>query len=393
MVMNLVGNQKILEGLRRQLVWYALAAVGVYGVSFAFIRRGWDSENAFRWLIAALCVFGYSLWFIWSNLIENRRTGETSLLRDLGAGNLVSILRGILIGILYGLIFIPKPPGWLAWVPGMLYSAVALADIADGALARLTNHATRLGEVLDLYLDGLGVLAATALLVQYGQVPMWYVLIGLARYLFLSGMWLRERLGKKNFPLPPSTRRRWLAAVQMGFVSILLFPLFSPPATMVVAYVFGFSLLASFLWDWLYVGGMISQEKVENYSGISHFAASWIPLGIRLVVLAASLPILASLRHHDPYLSTSWVVLVLLVTGTAGRSAAMVGLLLLGLFQLSNPLSPGQLFLGILYALILLLGSGAFSLWQPENSIIYKKIGEKPLPKQSKDTTHHFPSF
>jgi CDP-diacylglycerol--glycerol-3-phosphate 3-phosphatidyltransferase len=381
MVMNLAGNQKILEGLRRQLIWYALVAIGFYGVSFAIIRRGWGSENASRWLVVALCVFGYSLWFIWSNLKENRRTGETGLLLDLGAGNLVSISRGILIGFLYGLIFIPKPSGWLAWVPGMLYSAAALTDIADGALARLTNHATRLGEVLDMYLDGLGMLAATALLAQYETVPRWYVLIGLARYLFLSGMWLRERLGKKNFPLPPSVRRRWMGAVQMGFVSIMLFPLFSPPVVIVVADVFGFSLLVSFLWDWLYVSGVVNPEMVRSFSGISSFVASWIPIGIRLVILVASLPVLVSSRNPDPYFWTSWVVLVLIVTGTAGRSAALLGLLLLGLFQLSKPLTPSQLFLGILYALILLLGSGVFSLWQPENGLIYKKIGEKPLPK------------
>jgi CDP-diacylglycerol--glycerol-3-phosphate 3-phosphatidyltransferase len=377
-------NQKILASLRWRWGWYALLVIIFFAEGFFLLTEAWRLEDAWRWLALSLAVFVYELWTLWGNLKENHRPGEETLLPGLGAGNLVSLFRGALIAALYGFLFSPAPAGWLTWVPGVLYTVAALVDYIDGALARLTNHATRLGEILDMYFDGLGMLAATALIVQYGQVPVWYLFIGLARYLFLFGMWLRERLGKRNYPMPPSVRRRGMAAVQMGFVFVMLWPLFSPPGTHVVAYAFGLPLLIGFLWDWFYVSGVVSSDTIERYSSIKDFILRWVPVGLRLGVLLCALPALLSAAEQSLLVQFGWIVLILVVVGAAGRVASIAGLIVIGLLQMAAPLAQVQLMQGILYSLILLLGTGAFSLWKPEEVLIYQKLGERPLRRFQK---------
>ena len=325
---------------------------------------------------------------VWRNLEANQRTGEETLLAGFGAGNLASLFRGALIAALYGFLFSPLPDGWLAWLPGVLYTTAAIVDGVDGALARLTNHTTKFGEIMDMYYDGLGMLVATGLIVQYGRVPAWYLLIGMVRYFFLFGMWLRIRLGKVNHVMPPSVRRRGMAALQMGFVSVMMWPLFSPPATQVLAYAFGLPLLAGFLWDWLYVSGVISAESTLREKYWRNTIQDWAPVGLRLGVLACALP---ALLTQSGFLWIEWIVYVMLLIGAAGRAASIAGLIALGFLQFTAPLTSAQLFQGILYAFILLLGTGAFSIWEPENALIYKKIGEKPLTDASIHGTsqHH----
>jgi CDP-diacylglycerol--glycerol-3-phosphate 3-phosphatidyltransferase len=367
-------NEMNLAGLRRQWAAYALAGSLFFLGSFFCLMAWWVPAYAGRWLVCSLGVFGYELWTVGKNLKTNHRAGEENLLDSLGAGNLASLFRGALIAALYGFLISPLPEGWLAWMPGVLYTTAAAMDVVDGALARLTNHTTQFGDIMDMYFDGLGMLAATALIVQSGRVPAWYLLIGLARYLFLFGMGLRQRLGKINHPMPFSVRRRWMAAVQMGFVSLMMWPLFSPPATQIVAYAFGFPLLLGFLWDWLYVSGVITPEIIWHYKTWANTARRWVPVGLRLALLISAVPAMlngSSLRWIE------WIIYLLLLIGAAGRAASIVGLVLLGFLQHGVPLSPAQLIQGILYTFILLLGTGAISSWTPENALIYKKIGEK----------------
>ena len=96
------------------------------------------------------------------------------------------------LGLLAGFVFLPQPSGGLAWLPALLYTLAIMADYLDGYFARLTHHATVLGEILDIEFDALGILMATSLAVHYGQLPWWYLPIGLSRYLFLFGIWWRR---------------------------------------------------------------------------------------------------------------------------------------------------------------------------------------------------------
>jgi CDP-diacylglycerol---glycerol-3-phosphate 3-phosphatidyltransferase len=327
------------------------------------------------------------------------------LLPALGWGNLLTWLRGLWIVWLAGFLFLPRPEGWLAWLPGLLYLVAALADLFDGYLARRSNMLSRLGEKLDLLLDGLGVLLAAVLVVQYGQVPFWYLLVGLARYLFLAGVWLRKQLRKPVSDLPPSASRRPLAGAQMGFIAVMLFPVFSPPATTLAATLFGLPFLIGFARDWLAVSGAVKTVKAGPIGGLAegrtsrvlHSAAAWLPVFLRLLVVGLIIALLSDQLGAIPrLLAWSWdlasgeqalawfyamlaleiLAAMLLGLGAAGRLAALAVLLSLGLYLQVSGMTLLVLATAIGATGLFFLGTGPFSLWAPEKALIGKRLGE-----------------
>jgi phosphatidylglycerophosphate synthase len=178
-----------------------------------------QSPYPWRWLFMFGLALAYLLWVLWRGLPANHRPGENDLLPTLGLGNFFSNSRGFILVLFCGFLFSPWPDsGWKVWLPGLLYTLAALPDFVDGAAARLTNHVTKLGETLDISIDSLGVLGVSMLSVQYGQAPWWYIFVGLARYIFLGGIWLRQKLNLPVYNLPYSVRRRSLAR-QMALAS------------------------------------------------------------------------------------------------------------------------------------------------------------------------------
>ncbi len=140
-------------------------------------------------------------------------------------------------------------------MPGVLYSMAITADHFDGYIARLRNETSVFGKRLDQDFDALGTLIGALLAFQYGRVPLWYVSVGLACYFFHLGIWVRNMLGKTVHPLPPSTCRRIMASLQMVFIAVILFPIFSFPTTALAAGIFMIPVMTGFLWDWLIVCG------------------------------------------------------------------------------------------------------------------------------------------
>ena len=196
-MLNANGSaNNILNGLRLRWGIFVALSAGFAILGYLVLRLAWTPENALRWLILASSVLVYQSAVLGRNLDKNHRAGEAALLPGLGPGNLMTLLRGFLVAGLVGFLFSPRPQGWLIWAPGILYSLADFADFLDGFLARRTNQATRLGEVLDISFDGLGVLAAALLAVQYGQVPIWYLSVAVARYVYLAGIgFLKSRAG------------------------------------------------------------------------------------------------------------------------------------------------------------------------------------------------------
>jgi len=187
--------------------------------------------------------------------------------------------------------FFTSTAGWLAWAPGILYSLAIAADGLDGYLARRGNRATRLGATLDMSFDGLGVLVAGLLLIQYGQVPPWYILAACARYAFLAGEWVLRRKGKPIHALPYSPQRRIFAGIQFMFIAVVLFPVFSPPLTWWAATLFSLPFLAVFLRDWLVVSGVLfpdfrptSELMVKQYLPVVKFI---LRLGLAVLAIVA----------------------------------------------------------------------------------------------------------
>jgi len=285
---------------------------------------------------------------------------------------------------LAGFLFSPWPgdrqPGILPWLPAAFYFLACVSDFLDGTLARLTNHTTRLGEVLDMEYDSLGVLVSVLLVIFYGQAPAWFLLIAAARYLFIGGIWLRQRRGLPVYDLPKSTRRRVLAGMQMGFLAFLLMPVFRPPGTLWVATVFGIPMLVGFVWDWLAVSGVIRPSPHRRIIELN--LAKWSAFGLRVAAVGLIIfQLMAgnSLSQADKSL-IFWmsVVLIMLTFGLLGRVAAFLGLMILGRYQMTTSLEAAQLSLGLVFTGLLILGTGPYSLYAPEDRLIFQRIGEDP---------------
>jgi CDP-diacylglycerol--glycerol-3-phosphate 3-phosphatidyltransferase len=394
------GSQEIriaLGGLKKRIfILFAVQATLLW-MGYQAMLIWWIPQYAFRWLGIAVVSSAALLGVIWHSLADNYPSGKKDLLTSLGAGNVLTIIRGFLICFLAGFLFSPWPLGWIAWIPGLMYSLAALADLFDGYLARRSGQVTRFGEILDMRLDGLGVLIASILLVQYDQVPAWYLLVGLARYLFLLGIWIRRRLGMPIYELTPNRTRRPFAGAQMGFIAVVLFPVFSPPGTSLVAALFALPFLVGFVLDWMAVSGaglrsvngsILENSKIRDRDKrfsmpLSRGVTKWIPVAVRFLVvllLAAWLVENSALYIPNFWLGSAILLLllglVLITLGAAGRLAAILVLFGIGLFQFFSSL--GIMEIGMLIGATALLysGTGPFSLWEPEKGIISKRIGE-----------------
>lgn len=365
------------------MVFAGLCGLFLAGVALLF-ETAWQAGYGLRWALQASGVVLYVLGVLWRGLAANHRLGEAALLPGLGWGNALTLLRGVLVAGLVGFLFLPEPAGWLAWIPGIFYTVANATDFFDGYLARKTNHVTRLGELLDMSLDGLGVLVAVALAVQYGRLPAWYLLVGLARYLFLVGLWLRRRRNQPVYDLPSSVARRVLAGFQMGFLAVMLWPLFGPPGTFLAAALFGIPFLIGFGRDWLFVAGILQPQESALNRWLALLSA-WLSLLLRLAVAAlqagplleryARFPGLPALVLGVTILET--LCLVLLLLGVLSRVTAILALILLGINQLLAPLSLAQMLLAAVYTGILFLGPGAYALWKPEEYLVYHRAGER----------------
>jgi CDP-diacylglycerol--glycerol-3-phosphate 3-phosphatidyltransferase len=397
MMLHPPEHRSALFQLRQRWALVALISALFLLSGYSLLQGSWQVAYARQWLIQASLGLLYLLWVLWRGLEHNYRVGETHLLPGLGIANITTLLRGVLIASLLGFLLLPWPPGWLAWIPAGLYTLAVLADFLDGLLARITRRVTRLGEILDMSFDGLGVLVASLLAIQYSQVPAWYLLVALARYLFLAGIWLRRRLGLAVHELQPSVRRRAFAGVQMGFLFFILMPVFTPPGTYIAAAMFALPFLVGFVIDWLAACGVCFAYRPLQ-ARLRAFSIDRLPLLLRLM---AAVLILAELSRFLalytgwvseqpapglPYSQTGFLllialqclVLVTLALGVSGRVAAIVGLCLLGIQQLVGSLTAAQIGLALLYTAILYLGTGALSLWKPEDRLIFARAGERP---------------
>ena len=318
-----------------------------------------------------------------------------------GLGNQLTLLRGLLVSMMAGFLFIPWPHGWLAWVPALLYTAADTADFFDGYAARKTNHATQLGARLDMEFDGLGMLIVSLLAVWFGQLPWWYLSIGLARYFFIFGLWLREKRHLTNHTMPHSWHRRIFAGFQMGFMSVVLWPIVPPAAATIAGTIFALATSASFLRDWLVVVGWLDTQS-NHYQQwqpqIYRLFSYYMPPLLRLVFAGCVLALIGQMS--TPWqpagwtaLFTSWhlpwpaffasffamvglVAAIMVTVGGMGRIMALVVVFPIGFDMVVNGANGLNGMAMACAVLIMLLGAGALSLWQPEERYLVRRAGE-----------------
>lgn len=295
-----------------------------------------------------------------------------------GTANLMTLARGVLIALLAGFLLAPEPAGPAGWLPPLLYTLCAVLDLLDGWWARRTDAQTRMGALLDVELDALGILLALALAIQYRRLPPAFLVVGLARYLFAAALAVRRRAGLPVVELPPSYLRRRLAGFQMGVLAVLLWPIAAPPATTLGQALIGAPLLAGFVRDWLLATGRLDPEDplyrrlLRVFGRIAYF---WVPPLLR--VLLASLTVLGlvglftgypAVAGGSPAGPAGWLLtgsrlllMAALVAGWQGSPAALL-LLLLESFRVFRA-GPGAGGLVVIACALLLylLGTGPLS--------------------------------
>lgn len=395
-----------LAALRRRWRWVTLLYALAGAMAFAMFADLGLANPAWRWAAPVLLVMGIGLGLLRHNLPHNHRHGEATLFADLGPANAVTLVRGWLLGLLAGFLLFPRPTGLLAWLPALVYTAAALTDFVDGYLARVTNRATVLGERLDMELDALGALLAVSLAVVYGQLPLWALTMGLARYLFVGGLVWRRHRGLPVYELPPSAHRRVVAALFMSFVAVVLWPLIDPAATRFAAIWFALPLAASFGRDWLVVSGRVdpTSDAYRRVLGRGQRLLTWrLPVALRaltalglawLVATAAAAPDGLARGFQGPGVlaSPAGAGLVLLV-GAAGVVSVLLGIeARLGALLLLFPVGASianiglQAVNGLLLAgaiTLLHTGSGALSVWRPADRLFLQRLGR---PRRSEGT-------
>jgi len=358
----------------------------------------WDLVPAIRWLALAGLTAGYSLVFLKRNLGRNRASAAGAIYPELGAATRATLMRGILLAAACGFLFSPRPPGGLAWAPAILFVTAELLDYLDGYLARRSGRQTELGASFDLTLDNLGMLIGSALAVWYRVLPWPFLTIGFAGYLFQLGRWARRRSGREVRELPASSSRRPIAGLMMGFLSAILWPIVKPPATTLAGLFFLAPLLVSFARDWLVISGWVNPAS-EGYRRARSLARNvllrWVPVPARAVTV---LSLVAEVSTNPGALSARAILFqqaglpfgaravglflileglgaLLIGLGIAGRVAAFVLLFPVGFTIVAAGLTDGSAVLLSGVLTVVILGTGAFSLWQPEDRIFTRRMG------------------
>jgi len=371
---------------------------------FAGLSVAWQPAAALKWLLPAAAINAYVLWLLWKALNKNYHPLTKILLPDLGYANWLTLLRGFLIGTLAGLLFQPaalpaESSHWPAWAPGAIYALAVVLDYFDGYVARSTEHETRLGEWLDTKIDAMGLLVAPLLAIGYGRLPIFYIAVGFAYYLFQFGIRYRRNNGLPVMTLAPHPAKRMIAGFQMGLVTLALFPVFSRPVMTLAALIFMIPLLAGFLRDWLVVCGYVEVNHLQQTHWdhlVGLLTTKLLPLLLRFVIAIAGIFFFyyaVTAFFTDPqtvsatrlYLNGScsllelWVMgvaVLLIVCGIITRFAALsVSLLLAGNLPSWNS-SPGLFLVFSCAAALMLTGSGLLSIWHPEDTLLLEKQGQ-----------------
>ena len=386
--------------LRRRWLGVAMLEVLVVLLGFILVRSQNSGAAALRWAGLVSLVLVYQLGLLWRGLATNHRPNEDTLFPTLGPANLLTLARGVGLALLAGFLLAPWPQGLAAWLPALIYTVAAIGDFFDGYLARITDQTTVLGETLDMEFDSLAVLLILTLAIWYGQLPAWTLLLGLLRYGFLLGQWVRRRQGKPIHALPESAFRRLVAALFLGFISVILWPIVHPPGTTLAATLFAVPLVLSFSRDWLVTSGQIDPQSAryqEKQRRFVTFTTGQLPLLLRAIVaIAGTLMVMTSLAGPGGYsamlaipslpwpqltatvnLALALLAIPMVALGWAGWMGTLAMIVPASAYILNVGLTAGNSLLLASLIALLFTGTGLHSLWQPEARFLMGKAGSR----------------
>lgn len=366
---------------------------GGWGLLGTVLPAGWGKV----WAAGTALLLALWLRLIYRSLPFNHPPGQGDVAPSLSPATWVTWARGVAVLAALGFAGLPPFPDRRGWIPALLFLVGVALDFVDGLVARVTRRVTVMGQELDVALDGLAVLGGVVLAWRYGKVPSWYLLVGMARYLYLAVEHGRRARGLPVYPLPPNMLRRALAGIQMGFLAAVLWPVFGPPGTLWAAYVFGLPFLAHFLWDGLVMVGWIRPEERTSAPWVASmvrwkWGISWVlRWGLAVWVMVRLFSWFETwTRSLPPPAGTTGRTLVLLLTGVAAvgllagwmaRTWAVVALGLLGL-ALHTGMAWRMETLAALVGLtaVFYMGGG---IWEPEERLWRRFWGGGSAPSSS----------
>ncbi len=249
-MVELRRNRSVQAGLGFVLPLLAAAALGLV------LRQLLPAESVLPWalspaVVAATCWAG-QLWYVGYSV----ETIGDPWRRLFGLANTLTLARGALYAVVAGFVVVPAGTG-LPWVPALCYGVGVAFDKLDGTVARTVGQPTELGRRLDTAFDTFGFVAAPLVAVVWGLLPVWYLSISAARYVFIAGIRWRRFRGLAVYDRPDSDLGKYLAGVQMAFITVSLAPPVPTDLVWTVAPVVLAPSLAVFLRDYLAVSGRL----------------------------------------------------------------------------------------------------------------------------------------
>jgi len=233
----------------------ALALTAVVGTLF-------PAGAVTRWIVHPAAVAGVcwagQLWYAGRGLQTVRPWQHV-----FGLANALTLLRGGLYAIVAGFLAVPATTD-LAWVPSVCYGTGVVLDKLDGAVARTVGEQTALGTRLDMAFDTFGFFVAPLLAVVWGRLPVWYLSISVARYVYVAGIRWRRLRGRPVLDHPDSDLGKYLAGVQMVFITVVLVPAVPVRVVFALAPAVLAPSLAVFARDFLVVSGRLPHEWFDG---------------------------------------------------------------------------------------------------------------------------------
>lgn len=198
-----------------------------------------------------------------------RRTERTEATRSLaryvfGLANSLTLVRSGLYSVVAGFALVAPTPE-VAWLPALCYGSGVVLDGLDGPVARTVGRETPLGERFDLTADTAGLVAAPVVAVLWGLLPWWYLAVSAARYVFIGVIRWRRYRGYRVFETPDNDISKYIAGLQMLFVTATLLPAVPATLTRTLAPVIIAPTILVFGRDILAVSGRYPPSRRSSY--------------------------------------------------------------------------------------------------------------------------------
>lgn len=226
------------------------------------IRALFPASPAF-WVLDSATVAGLTwsgqLWYF-GQCLDPDTSATRPWRRLFGLANVLTVFRSALYSIVAGFVAIP-PDTRLVWIPALAYGTGVVLDKIDGTVARTIGSETALGQRLDVAVDTFGFVAAPVVAVSWNVLPVYYLSLSAARYVYRGGLAWRRYTDRPLFAEPDSDLGRYMAAGQMVFLTGVLMPTAPRDLVWTVAPILLAASLAVFVRDYLVVTGRLSRHR------------------------------------------------------------------------------------------------------------------------------------